>query len=70
MLVRHKLHKVQEAPSKIYRRVAAKNAEKEQQTLFVSGCFDGDIMDTSWYTNMSGDISTRSQILLQCWRDR
>ena len=29
---------------------------KEQQTLYVAGCFDGDIMDTAWYTDKSGDV--------------
>ena len=54
----HKLQKVQEAPSKIYRRVPAKKCRTalEGATNSVSGCFDGDIMDTAWYTNMSGDL--------------
>ena len=29
---------------------------KEQQTLYVAGCFDDDIMDTAWFTDKSGDV--------------
>ena len=31
---------------------------KENQTLYIAGCFDGLAVDTAWYTNGFGRYST------------